>query len=120
MKKLALLVVFAAFAAGCAQDTKNLEKKVDDLAAKQARGTAPVRIESLHDAQVFARRWVIRDKDPALKVLVRRLERARSGEGTENVFGELRSALAVRGLLRQRPLGETFTSLDRSGAESAR
>jgi protein-disulfide isomerase len=35
MKKLALLVVFAAFAAGCAQDTKNLEKKVDDLAATQ-------------------------------------------------------------------------------------
>jgi protein-disulfide isomerase len=32
MKKLSLLVVFAAFIAGCAQDTKNLEKKVDELA----------------------------------------------------------------------------------------
>jgi len=78
------------------------------------RGTVPVRIESLHDAQVFARRWVIRDKDPALKMLVRRLERARSGEGTDDVLGELKSTLAARGLLRQRPLGETVTPLEQS------
>jgi hypothetical protein len=35
----------------------------------------PVRITSLYDAQVFARRWVIRDKDRDLRVLLRRLER---------------------------------------------
>jgi len=32
---------------------------------------APVRITSIYDAQVFTRRWVIRDKDPLLKVLLR-------------------------------------------------
>lgn len=61
----------------------------------------PIHIRSLYDAQVFARRWVIRDKDPALKALVRRLDRVRSGEHAASAFGELRSALAERGLLRQ-------------------
>ena len=61
----------------------------------------PVRIRSLHDAQVFARRWVIRDKDPALKALVRRLDRVRSGETSAIALGELRSALAARGLLQR-------------------
>ena len=60
-----------------------------------------IRISSLHDAKVFARRWVIRDKDPALKALVRRLDRVRSGEHAGSAFGELKSALAERGLLRQ-------------------
>ncbi len=64
------------------------------------RLTASVRIRSLHDAQIFARRWVIRDKDPALKSLVRRLDRVRSGETAAGVLGELKSALAERGLLR--------------------
>ena len=61
----------------------------------------PVRIRSLHDAQVFARRWVIRDKDPALKALVRSLEKARSAETSASALLELRSALASRGLLPQ-------------------
>jgi hypothetical protein len=60
-----------------------------------------VRITCLHDAQVFARRWVIRDKDPALKALVRCLERARSAEMSASALRELRSALQSRGLLRQ-------------------
>ena len=38
-----------------------------------------VRITSLYDAQVFMRRWVIRDKDRNLKALLRTLERANSG-----------------------------------------
>jgi len=35
MKKLALLVVLAGSVVACAQDTKNLEKKVDEIAARQ-------------------------------------------------------------------------------------
>ena len=53
-----------------------------------------VRITCLHDAQVFARRWVIRDKDPALKALVRCLEKARSAETSASALLELKSALA--------------------------
>lgn len=60
-----------------------------------------VRIRSLYDAQIFARRWAIRDKDPALKALVRSLNRVRSGEHAASAFGELKSALAQRGLLRR-------------------
>ena len=63
--------------------------------------TASVRIRSLNDAQIFARRWVIRDKDPALKTLVRRLDRVRSGETAAGMLGELKCALAERGLLRR-------------------
>jgi hypothetical protein len=59
-----------------------------------------IRIASLHDAQIFARRWVIRDKDPELKALVRRLDRVQSAERTASALGELKSALASRGLLR--------------------
>ena len=61
----------------------------------------PVRITSFYDAQVFTRRWVIRDKDPALKALVRCLEKARSAETSASALLELRSALASRGLLPQ-------------------
>jgi hypothetical protein len=60
-----------------------------------------VRITCLHDAQVFARRWVIRDKDPALKALVRCLEKAHSAEASAHALHELRGALAARGLLPQ-------------------
>jgi len=63
--------------------------------------TAPVRIRTLHDAQVFARRWVIRDKDPALKALVRRLDKVRGAETSAIALSELRSALAARGLLQR-------------------
>jgi hypothetical protein len=34
---------------------------------------APVRITSIDDARIFTRRWVIRDKDRGLKVLLRKL-----------------------------------------------
>jgi hypothetical protein len=65
------------------------------------RLTESVHIRSLHDAQIFARRWAIRDKDPALKALVRRLNKVRSGEHAASALGELRNALATRGLLRR-------------------
>jgi hypothetical protein len=69
-----------------------------------------VRITCLHDAQVFARRWVIRDKDPALKALVRCLEKARSAETSASALLELRSALAARGLLPQATATEQTAS----------
>jgi hypothetical protein len=70
-----------------------------DFEACLPRLEKSVRISSLHDAQVFARRWVIRDKDPILKALVRRLDKARSGETAASALGEMKSALAERGLL---------------------
>ena len=36
-----------------------------------------VRIASLYDAKVFVCRWIIRDKDPALKALLRQMEKAK-------------------------------------------
>jgi len=59
-----------------------------------------VRIAGLYDAQVFTRRWVIRDKDPALKVLMRSLDRAHnSAETSAHALRDFRAALASRGLL---------------------
>jgi len=58
-----------------------------------------IRISSLHDAKIFARRWVIRDKDPALKALVRRLDQARSSDAAASALHALRQALASRSLL---------------------
>jgi hypothetical protein len=58
-----------------------------------------VRIASLHDAKVFARRWVIRDKDPALKTLLRHMEKANSSATADIAVGQLRQALACRGML---------------------
>jgi hypothetical protein len=64
------------------------------------RGATSIHIAGLHDAQVFVRRWVIRDKDPALKALGRRLDRVHSAENAASAIDELRNALASRGLLR--------------------
>ena len=60
-----------------------------------------IRISSLHDARISARRWVIRDKDPALKALVRRLDKARSSEAETIALRAFRQALAARSLLPQ-------------------
>ena len=60
-----------------------------------------VRIAGLHDAQVFTRRWVIRDKDPALKRLMRCLDKAHSAEMSACALRDFKSALASRGLLPQ-------------------
>jgi hypothetical protein len=61
--------------------------------------TQVVRITSLHEAKVFARRWVIRDKDPALKALLRHMEKANSSATGDIAVGQLKQALARRGLL---------------------
>jgi hypothetical protein len=61
--------------------------------------TQTVRITSLHDAKVFARRWVIRDKDPALKALLRHMEKANSSMTADIAIAQLKQALARRGML---------------------
>jgi len=61
--------------------------------------TLTVRITSLHEARIFARRWVIRDKDPALKVLLRDIERANSSATADSAIQQLKQALACRGML---------------------
>ena len=61
--------------------------------------TQTVRITNLHEAKVFARRWVIRDKDPALKALLRHIERANSSATGDIAVQELKQALASRGML---------------------
>jgi len=58
-----------------------------------------VRIASLYDARVFVCRWVIRDRDPALKALLRDMEKAKNFTMTESVIQQLTRALASRGLL---------------------
>ena len=58
-----------------------------------------VRIASLYDAKVFVCRWVIRDKDPALKALLRHMEQARSSATADSAIRQLQQALASRGLL---------------------
>jgi len=58
-----------------------------------------VRIASLYDAKVFVCRWAIRDKDPALKALLRHLEKANSFATTDNAIRQLKLTLASRGML---------------------
>ena len=59
----------------------------------------PVRITSFYDAQVFTRRWVIRDKDPTLKVLLRKLEKANSAALIDEAMGTFKRELSQRALL---------------------
>ncbi len=59
----------------------------------------PVRINSFYEAQVFVRRWAIRDQDPAIRSLLRRIEKVNSSESAESAIVELRRELAARGLL---------------------
>jgi hypothetical protein len=73
--------------------------------------TQVIRIASLHEAKVFARRWVIRDKDPALKALLRHIEKANSSATADIAIQQLKQALSRRGLLVT-----ADPSLDRSGA----
>jgi hypothetical protein len=61
--------------------------------------TQSVRITSFHEAKVFARRWVIRDRDRALKALLRRMEKANSSATADIAILELKHELACRGML---------------------
>jgi hypothetical protein len=60
---------------------------------------APVRITSIYDAQIFTRRWVIRDRDRDLKALLRKLERANCGALIDEAMSEFKQALMARALL---------------------
>ena len=57
-----------------------------------------IRITSLNDAQVFTRRWVIRDKDRDLKALLKRLERVNSSDKGYEAIRDFKQALMARGL----------------------
>jgi hypothetical protein len=72
---------------------------LDSFEASFPGATRSVRITSLNDAQVFARRWVIRDKDPALKALLRHMEKANSSATADIAIRQLKQALACRGML---------------------
>jgi hypothetical protein len=58
-----------------------------------------VRIGTYADAQVFVRRWTIREKDRTVRELARRMERANSAENMDLAMSELRRELAARGML---------------------
>lgn len=58
-----------------------------------------VRIKSFYEAQVFVRRWAIRDKDPVIRALLRRMDKANSSEAANGAIQELKRELATRGLL---------------------
>jgi len=63
----------------------------------------PVRINSFYEAQVFVRRWAIRDKDPSIRALLRKLEKANSSATANSAIQELKRELASRGLLPALP-----------------
>ncbi len=58
-----------------------------------------VRIANLHDAKVFVCRWTIRDKDPALKALLRHMDQARSSATADSAIWQLKQMLTSRGML---------------------
>lgn len=59
----------------------------------------PIRIMTRHDAAVFICRWTIREKDPALRLLLRDMQRANSSAAITSAVLRLKEALASRGLL---------------------
>ncbi len=69
------------------------------FAAYLPRLAAPVRIATYADAQVFVRRWAIRESDRAVRELGRRMERANSAEHMSCAMREFRRELAARGML---------------------
>jgi hypothetical protein len=58
----------------------------------------PIRITSIYEAQIFLRRWVIRDGDLALKKLLRRLERAHCSNSIYDAIAEFKRMLMRHGL----------------------
>ncbi len=73
--------------------------QADYFDANLPSASQTVRIASFYDATVFMRRWVIRDKDPSLKALLRHMEKANSSATTDHAIRQLQEALASRGLL---------------------
>jgi hypothetical protein len=52
----------------------------------------PVRIKSFYEAQVVVRRWMIRDKDPSIRLLCRKVETANSAVAVNTAIRELLEA----------------------------
>lgn len=73
--------------------------RADYFDANLPGASQTVRIASFYDANVFVRRWVIRDKDPVLKALLRDMGTANSFAATDSAILRLQQALASRGLL---------------------
>ena len=71
--------------------------RADYFDANLPGASQTVRIASFYDAKVFVRRWVIRDKDPILKALLRGM--FNSFAATDSAIRQLQQALASRGLL---------------------
>jgi hypothetical protein len=67
--------------------------------ARLPRLSKPVRISSFHDAQVFVRRWAIRDKDRAIRALRHRMDRANSWDSADTAIRDMKQELDARGLL---------------------
>ena len=82
-----------------AATTKAFVPPSDYFDASFPGATQVVRITSFYEAKVFVRRWVIRDKDPALKALLRRMEKAKSSATADSAILQLKQALACRGML---------------------
>jgi hypothetical protein len=57
-----------------------------------------IRITSLYEAQIFLRRWVIRDGDLELKKLLRRLERANCSNSAYDAIAAFKRMLMQHGL----------------------
>ena len=57
-----------------------------------------IRITTRTDAQVFTPRWVIPDKDPSHKDLLRRLERVNTSHNGYDAIRDFKQALMARGL----------------------
>lgn len=74
----------------------------DEFVAYLPGLAAPVRIGTYADAQVFVRRWTIRDRDRAVRELAQRMDRANSSERMGRAMRELRRELAARGMLSRR------------------
>src|SRR6266852_4283078 len=81
---------------GCRMNDVRIAREFDACLPRLGK---PVRISSFHDAQVFVRRWAIRDKDRAIRALLRKMERANSAMAANGAIGELKRELAARGLL---------------------
>jgi hypothetical protein len=79
---------------------------------------AAIRITSLYDAQIFTRRWVIRDKDRNLKSLLRTLERANSAARIDEAMGEFKRALAAHALLSPRISASSANAASRAEPET--
>jgi hypothetical protein len=82
-------------AGGCMNDVR-IAREFDACLPRLGK---PVRISSFHDAQVFVRRWAIRDKDRAIRALRRRMDRANSSESADTAIQDMKQELAARGLL---------------------